>query len=148
MSERIRLPFFFTAIFQLLHSLEEYRFELWNHLEPARFFSGLVSDNLQLGFAIINCTIVVLIFLSYFVLLRRPKANVSSMVWFWAVLETLNGMGHMWFGISSSAYFPGLYTAPFLFLFGSTLIWQLTVSRNAAWQRAGPGKTAARRWRR
>ena len=131
MSDNFKRTFLFLAIFQALHSIEEYFFELWKHLYPARVLSGLVSDDLPFGFAVINSVIVALIFLSYAALLRNATPSVSIVVWFWAILETLNGAGHVWFGISSGGYFPGLYTAPFLLLLGGFSLWQLTSGHTA-----------------
>jgi len=132
MNRGFKNAFLLLAIFQALHSLEEYVFKLWEHLYPARLLSGLVSDDLSFGFAVINSTIVVLIFWSYLIPLRNNVIWARKVVWFWAVLETLNGVGHIWFGVSSGGYFPGLYTAPFLLLIGVLLIRQLLANRTAA----------------
>ena len=132
MSDNFKRTFLFLAIFQTLHSVEEYVFELWKHLYPARFLSNLVSDDLSLGFATINSAIVVLIFCSYAALLRNPTPSMSIIAWFWAILETLNGVGHLWFGILSGGYFPGLYTAPFLLLLGGVLLRQLMAGHPAS----------------
>lgn len=131
MNGHFKNAFLFLAIFQALHSLEEYVFKLWEHLYPARLLSGLVSEDLSLGFAVINSTIVVLIFWSYLVPLRNNLTWARHVVWFWAVLETLNAIGHLWFGVSSGGYFPGLYTAPFLLVLGIFLIRQLMAGRAA-----------------
>ena len=132
MNANIKRAFLFVAVFQFLHSVEEYVFELWEHLAPARFLSGLVSDDLPFGFAVINIAIVMLISFSYIVPVRNASPNARRVVWFWAMLETFNGAGHLWLGFSGTAYFPGLYTAPFLLLFGVVLMQQLITSRNAA----------------
>ena len=50
------------AITQAAHSIEEFYFRLFDVLAPARYLSGLVSDNLALGFAAINALIVVFVF--------------------------------------------------------------------------------------
>ena len=130
MTAKVSRAFLVIAIFQALHSLEEYVFELWEYLAPTRFLIKLFSDDLPFGFAVANLTIVALIFLSYLIPVRRAKPYASQVVWFWAVLEILNGAGHLWFGISSGAYFPGIYTAPFLLLFGTYLLVQLTANKN------------------
>lgn len=132
MNANIKRAFPFVAVFQVLHSLEEYYFRLWEHLAPARLLSGLVSDDLPFGFAVINSTIVVLIFLSYLVPVRNASPYARQVVWFWATLETLNGAGHLWFGFAVGAYFPGLYTAPFLLLIGGILIQQLIARRDGS----------------
>lgn len=131
MTTRIQRAFLWLAIFQALHSLEEYVFRLWDVLAPARFLSGLVSDDLPLGFAAINLTIVATVFWCYFVPVRNGGSSARAIVWFWAVLETLNGFGHIGFGIAAGGYFPGLYTAPFLLLVGGYLLLQLAFGRDA-----------------
>lgn len=131
MSSDIKRTFLLVAIFQTLHSIEEYVFKLWDHLAPARFVSGLISDDLPFGFAVANCMIVVLAFLTYFIPVRREAGYAIGLLWFWAILETLNGLGHLWFSFDSGGYFPGLFTAPFLLLSGGFLIKLLTTSRSA-----------------
>jgi hypothetical protein len=131
MTTRIQYAFLLIAILQTLHSLEEYVFELWDHLAPARFLSSLVSDNLPLGFAIINLSIIALAFWCYSVPVRNARPSARTIVLLWAVLETLNGIGHIGFGFSTGGYFPGLYTAPFLLLVGVFLLLQLMRSQDA-----------------
>ena len=50
--------FLLLIVAQALHSIEEYAFALWEVLAPARFVSGLVSENLSVGFAVANAMIV------------------------------------------------------------------------------------------
>jgi Protein of unknown function with HXXEE motif len=116
--------FLLLAIFQALHSLEEYVGRLWEHLAPARFVSSLVSDNLPVGFAIINIGIVALAFWCYLVPVRRSLPGARGIVLFWAILESVNGAGHILFGINAGGYFPGLYTAPLLLPSGLYLLVQ------------------------
>lgn len=121
--------FLIIVIFQTLHSLEEFFFELWKYLAPARFLSGLISDNLSFGFAIINTSIVAFALWTYVVPVRQAKTYAVPLMWFWAGLEFLNGSGHLWFGLSSGGYFPGLATAPFLVAISSCLAMQLATNR-------------------
>ena len=58
-SSRIRRAFLFLVIAQAAHSIEEYLFRLFDVFGPARFVSGLVSDNLATGFAIINVSFLI-----------------------------------------------------------------------------------------
>lgn len=128
MRATIKRAFLLLAFLQALHSLEEYKFELWDHLAPARIISSFVSDDLAVGFAAVNVTIVVLIFWTYISAVRKD-AGPRGLVWFWAILETLNGAGHIGFGLSSGGYFPGLYTAPLLLLTGVYLLVELGRTR-------------------
>lgn len=132
MPSTIQRTFLLLAVFQALHSFEEYVSRLWEHLAPARFVSGLISDDLSFGFAVINLTIVALVFWSYLGPVRNAGSGARPLVWFWAVLETLNGAGHILFGISSGGYFSGLYTAPFLLSVGAYLLVQLNRTPEAA----------------
>lgn len=126
MSSRSARTFLLLAVLQALHSLEEYVGRLWEQLAPARFVSSLVSDDLAVGFAIINLGIVALAFWCYLVPVRRSLPSARGVVLFWAILESLNGAGHILFGIDAGGYFPGLYTAPFLLLCGLYLLVQVT----------------------
>lgn len=121
----IKRAFLLLAFLQALHSLEEYMFELWEHLAPARIVSSFVSDNLPVGFAVVNVAIVALIFWTYFSAVRKDISASRGLVWFWAILETLNGAGHIGFGLSAGGYFPGLYSAPLLLLTGVYLLVEL-----------------------
>ena len=58
MSRRSRRLFLILVIAQAAHSVEEYVTRLYDVFAPARFVSGLVSDDLAVGFAIINVAIV------------------------------------------------------------------------------------------
>lgn len=121
----IKRAFLLLAFLQALHSLEEYVFELWDYLAPARIISGLVSDNLAVGFAAANAVIVALIFWTWYSAVGKGTSGSRGLVWFWAILETLNGAGHIGFGLSAGGYFPGLYSAPLLLLTGAYLLIEL-----------------------
>jgi hypothetical protein len=126
MTTNIRLAFLILVIVQALHSVEEYFNRLWEYLAPARFVSSLVSVDLPVGFAIINIGIVLLAFWCYLVPVRKSSPSARGVVLFWAILESLNGAGHILFGIDAGGYFPGLYTAPFLLICGLYLLVQVT----------------------
>ena len=133
---RIRRAFLLLTVLQALHSLEEYAGHLWEKLAPARFVSSLVSDDLPVGFAAINIGIVLLAFWCYLVPVRKSLPGARGVVLFWAILESLNGAGHILFGINAGGYFPGLYTAPLLLLCGLYLLVQVTRDPNSASRRA------------
>ena len=134
--DRIRRVFLLLTVLQALHSLEEYAGHLWEKLAPARFVSSLVSDDLSVGFAVINIGIVLLAFWCYLVPVRKSLPGARAVVLFWAILESLNGAGHILFGINAGGYFPGLYTAPLLLLCGLYLLVQVTRDPNSASRRA------------
>jgi Protein of unknown function with HXXEE motif len=113
------------AISQAAHSLEEFNFRLFEVLAPARYLSGLVSDDLASGFAVINTLIVALAFWTYFFRVRPAAAGAVGWIWAWALLELGNGIGHVLFAVSAAGYFPGVYTAPLLLVFSLALIFRL-----------------------
>ncbi len=106
----------FIAIGQTLHSIEEYVFELWEVFDVARFLSGLFSSNLEVGFLVINSSIVLLAYWSYLLPVRKEWKGVMAVYCFWIVLELGNSIGHIMFSINAGGYFPGIYTAPILLL--------------------------------
>jgi hypothetical protein len=113
------------AISQAAHSIEEFCFQLFEVFAPARYLSGLVSDNLAFGFAAINSLIVACIFWTYFFRVRPGTRNATAWVWAWSLLELANGFGHFVFTADVGAYYPGVLTAPFLLLFSVALIYRL-----------------------
>ena len=52
MDARTRFAFLALILTQAAHSVEEYVFRLYDVFAPARFVSGLVSDNHAAGFAV------------------------------------------------------------------------------------------------
>lgn len=122
--------FLLLIISQVLHSIEEYSYSLWEVFAPARFVSGLVSDNLAIGFMVINISIVVFGFWCYFFPVRQSWSNARVFAWFWVLLELGNSIGHSIFAINQAGYFPGVYTAPLLFMFAGFLAFSLVKDRH------------------
>jgi len=110
---------------QALHSIEEYAFALWEVLAPARIVSGLVSDDLSVGFAVVNTGIVAFGAWSYLWPVRQNRPYAVPVAWFWVILEAANGIGHLLFALAAQAYFPGVYTAPLLLMFSGLLATRL-----------------------
>lgn len=96
---------------QALHSLEEYVFEIWTSFPPAIFLTGLVSSNLEVGFLVINISLVVFGFACYFWPIRRGWPSAVAFAWLWVVIELINGIGHPVWAAVQRAYTPGLVTA-------------------------------------
>ena len=55
---RGQLVFLFLILAQGAHSIEEYATRLYEVFGPARFVSGLISNDLALGFLIFNVALV------------------------------------------------------------------------------------------
>ena len=122
-SPSTKILFLGLAISQAVHSLEEFYFRLYDVFAPARFLSGVISDNLALGFAVINSLIVAYIFWTYFRRVRPAARSATAWIWAWSLLELGNGIGHIIF--AADAYFPGVLTAPLLLLFSLALVYRL-----------------------
>jgi hypothetical protein len=57
-SYRSRLFFLLLVVAQVAHSVEEYATRLYEVFVPARFVSGLFSDDVAVGFVIANIIII------------------------------------------------------------------------------------------
>lgn len=109
-----KVGFLFLVCSQTLHSLEEYRFSLWDVWPPARLVSMLFSDDLAVGFAVANATIVAFGWWSYLFPVRRSASYARGLMWVWIAIELGNGVGHGLLAINAQGYFPGVATAPLL----------------------------------
>jgi hypothetical protein len=121
-----RQLFFWLIVAQVAHSVEEYLFRLYDVLAPARWVSGLLSDNLALGFALANTLIVLLGLWCYVARVRASHPSGWAWAWVWAALEAVNGAGHLAFAASARGYFPGAATAPALLALSLALSVSLT----------------------
>lgn len=125
MNRRTSITFLTLILAQAGHSIEEYFSRLYDVLAPARFVSGLLSDDLRIGFAIFNCSLVAFGLWCYLGPVRRGTHSARVFAWFWAILELLNGSAHLAWAASAWAYRPGVVTAPILVVISLALAWQL-----------------------
>ncbi len=114
MDSRGRTAFGLLIAAQAAHSIEEYRYRLFEVFGPPRWLSGLVSSDLATGFAILNAGIVLFGLWCYLARVRRPHPSDWAFAWFWTVLETANAIGHGVLALRQGGYFPGVATAPLL----------------------------------
>ena len=114
MDSRSRFAFLMLVLVQAMHSVEEYVFKLYEVFGPARFVSGLLSDDLPTGFAIANIALVTLGTWCYLARVRPEHVSARSWVWLWVVVEAANGVVHSAIALARGEYFPGLMTAPLL----------------------------------
>lgn len=114
MSRRSQLVFLLLIALQAAHSVEEYATHLYEVLAPARFISGLVSDDLAVGFAIVNSALVALGLWCYAVPIRSGRPSARGWAWPWVAIEFGNGVGHVTLAILAGGYFPGVLTAALL----------------------------------
>ena len=113
MNKRTRIIFLLIALTQGLHSIEEVFGKLWDIYPPATYLSGLVSPDLKTGFIIINVTLFAVLMLTWLSSFSK-SFSVRGLLWFWTVMETINGIGHSIWAIIEGSYVPGLATAPIL----------------------------------
>lgn len=118
---RSQVVFFFLILTQAAHSIEEYVAGLYQVFAPARFVSSLVSNNLALGFLIVNAALVAFGLWCWAVPVRSGWSAAPGLAWFWTILELGNGLGHCGLALREGSYFPGVITAPLLLVFASWL---------------------------
>ena len=129
---RIRLAFLLLVLAQAAHSVEEYAGRLYEVFPPARFVSGLVSDDLSVGFAVVNAALVAFGLWCWAVPIRSGWRAARGLAWFWALLELGNGVGHLALALGSGGYFPGAATAPILLVLAAWLVVHLARRQRAA----------------
>lgn len=117
---------------QSAHSVEEYYGHLYEVFAPARFVSGLISQNLQRGFIVFNVALVVFGLWCFFWPVRRRWAALAPFVWLWVTIEVINGVGHPLWSLLEMRYTPGLATAPVLLLLAIALAWQFRSEHHRA----------------
>ena len=110
---------------QAAHSIEEYVGKLYDVFPPAHFVSGLVSENLDRGFAILNILLVSFgLWCFLFPVLRRWPSAIP-ICWGWALVEIINGLGHPLWSLRQGKYVAGTATAPLLLILALYLARQL-----------------------
>jgi hypothetical protein len=114
---------------QAAHSTEEYVGRLYEVFPPARFASGLVSQNRELGFVVLNFAIVVFGMWCYAWPVRKRWRGARAVAWLWVGIETLNGIGHPVWSVVSGMYVPGTATALILFVLALRLASRLASER-------------------
>lgn len=114
MDSQSRLAFLILVLAQAAHSVEEYIFKLYDVFVPARFVSGLVSDDLRIGFAIVNVGLVAFGVWCYLARVRPNHGSARQWAWPWVLVEGVNGIGHPVLALGRGEYFPGVLTAPLL----------------------------------
>jgi hypothetical protein len=121
---RFQATFAALVLAQAAHSIEEYFGHLYEVFPPARFASGLISQNLRLGFIIFNISLVTFgVWCCLWPVRRRTPAAVV-VTWFWIVIEVINGVGHPLWSLREMRYTPGLATAPVLLVLAIALALQ------------------------
>ena len=114
---RITTAFLILIILQALHSIEEYIGKLWDVFPPAKFLTGLISNDREIGFLIINIGLFLFGTWCWFFPVRKGYSSAAGFIWFWTIIEMINGIGHPLWAIFEGRYEPGIITAlPLLIL--------------------------------
>jgi hypothetical protein len=106
---------------QFAHSAEEYLGRLWESFPPARFVSGLISDDLERGFLTANVCLVLFGLWCLLWPVRRRWPVAVPLAWAWVTLEVINGTGHLLWTLRQGGYTPGVATAPVLLVLAISL---------------------------
>jgi len=120
--------FLFLVFIQAMHSIEEYTGKLWNNFPPATFLCGLISNDLETGFLILNIGIFVIGIACWSFIVRKRSPLSINIIWIWIIIELINGVGHLVWSLMQQSYTPGVITAPFL-LINALLLINATISK-------------------
>jgi hypothetical protein len=118
---RLQSAFGALVLTQAAHSIEEYVGRLWESFPPARLVAGLVSDDLERGFLILNLLLVGFGVWCWLWPVRRGWPIAVPLAWTWVGLETINGIGHPLWSLRQGGYTPGVATAPLLLVLATNL---------------------------
>ena len=132
MSPRSKVLFLLLVIAQAAHSVEEYVTRLFEVFAPARFVSGLVSEDLALGFVVINAAFIGVGAWCYVGPVRAGGVAGRIAAAVWVAIELANSLGHATIAALSGAYFSGLLTAVLLMVLAVCLAFSLLADRRRA----------------
>jgi hypothetical protein len=122
---RIQAPFGALVLVQAAHSVEEYVGRLWETFPPAYVLTGLVSSDRELGFAVINLSLVAFGLWCWIWPVRGGWRSAGVFAWFWVGLQVINGIGHPFWTLRQGGYTPGVATAPLLLVLALLLAFRL-----------------------
>ena len=133
MEPRTRTAFLALILVQAAHSAEEYTFALYEVFAPARYASEFVSSNPALGFAILNAAIVAFGAWCYLARVGPGCASAPRWMWPWVLVSLGNGVVHSAIALLRGGYFPGIATAPILFVLAAFIAIRLLRERHHPW---------------
>ena len=91
--------------------------------------SGLVSHDLERGFITLNIALITFGLWCFIWPVRGQWSSAIPLVWFWIVVEVVNGIGHPLWSLTQLGYTPGVATAPILLFLALYMAWQLASGR-------------------
>ena len=116
MMTRFQAAFGALVLVQAAHSVEEYVGRLWESFPPARFLTGLISQDLERGFLVINFSLVGFGLWCWIWPVRRGWPSAVYLAWFWVAVQLINGIGHPLWTLRQGGYTSGVATAPLLLI--------------------------------
>ena len=122
---RLESTFGVLVLAQAAHSIEEYVGRLWESFPPARFVTGIIPSDRGLAFLILNVAIVGFGVWCLLLPVRRRWPSAVGLMWAWAVVEAINGVGHPLWSLRQGGYTPGVITAPILLVVALYLVEKL-----------------------
>ena len=125
-SWQLRIGFAALIVMQAAHSVEEYVGRLWETFLPARVLSESISSDGETGFIVINIGLVLFGLWCLFIPVNRGWRSASGFIWFWIVIEMINGIGHPLWSLRQGGYTPGAVTAPILLVIALYLAFRMT----------------------
>jgi hypothetical protein len=126
---RVQFIFGLLVLAQAAHSLEEFLGRLWEHFPPAYFLTGLVSQDREFGFLVINVALVTFGVWSYLWPVSRRWPSAIGIITGWTIIELINGVGHPLWSLRQGGYTPGFATAPILLVLSLILLDRLPQAR-------------------
>jgi hypothetical protein len=129
MTLRFKLTFAALLLAQAAHSVEEYVGRFWDSFPPARFLTGLVSQDRERSF--VALTILLMTFGLWCLIwpVRREWPSAVYLAWAWVIVEVINGIVHSFWTLREGGYTPGVATAPLLLVLAVYLGYQLRNER-------------------
>jgi hypothetical protein len=127
--QRLDASFIALVGIQAAHSVEEYLGRLYEVFPPARFVSGLLSQDLRLGFIIGNVVLLSFGLWCFFWPIHRRWRSAVAIGWLWVTIEVINGVVHPLWSLLQLSYTPGVATAPLLLISALYLARQLRTGR-------------------
>ena len=122
---RSKATFLALVVVQTAHSVEEYLGRLWDVFPPARFVTGLISEDRRFGFIVFNVALISFGIWCFFWPVLRRWSSATAFMSFWVVIELINGAGHILWSVQARGYTPGVITAPLLLILALVLGWEL-----------------------
>lgn len=135
MALRFKLAFGALLLAQAAHSVEEYIGRFWESFPPARFLTGLVSQDREWSFVALSILLMTFGLWCLIWPVRREWPSALYLVWGWVIVEAINGIVHSLWTLREGGYTPGVATAPVLLALAVYLGYQL---RNMARDPSAP----------